>query len=213
MMNFGLELEFFVSKNGKIVPAHLATYNLDGNPLLGELRTDPKPTLAEAVFNMFMLLHLEKEKLKGKGYQLEMIPEHKFSSSELKDFRADSGAMRLKNMESLKTFSIYPNGSTGKILGVGHVKASLQINLSENSVKRYTYCENVGSKLITKDAELHVSTLFDYAKYIKEYDALFEKEIKDTARVKGVFAIKDGVYGKRIEYRSLPNTINLKKLI
>jgi hypothetical protein len=31
-MKYGIEFEYFVSKNGKILPAYLATNNLDGNP-------------------------------------------------------------------------------------------------------------------------------------------------------------------------------------
>ena len=40
-MKYGIEFEFFVSKDNKIIPAYLATNNLDGNPFLGEIRTKP----------------------------------------------------------------------------------------------------------------------------------------------------------------------------
>jgi len=46
-MKYGIELEFFVFKDEGVVPAYKATYNLDGNPVIGELRTDPFDTIEE----------------------------------------------------------------------------------------------------------------------------------------------------------------------
>lgn len=37
-MKYGIELEYFVSKDNKIVPAYMATTHLDGNPFLGKIK-------------------------------------------------------------------------------------------------------------------------------------------------------------------------------
>ena len=56
------------------------------------------------------------------------------------------------------------------------------------------------------------SQVFDFISIIRDLDNTYIEDIKNTNRVKGVYAIKDGELGKRIEYRSLLNTINLNSL-
>lgn len=57
------------------------------------------------------------------------------------------------------------------------------------------------------------AALFNYVKPIYILDEAFADFIRGTQRIKGVYAIKKGEFGDRIEYRSLPNTISLDELL
>jgi len=206
-MKYGIELEFFVKKRN-IVPAIEGTYNVDGNHIIGELRTKVHDSITDCVFELKKLLYLEEKALSKKGYTLLLIPEIKVDDKFLKDFRASRGYSEKKNQ--LETFSIYGK-STGKILSVKQFKASLQINISNTEeVSFYTYSKEDKKEKYTYKTR---NTLFEFPTIIRNLDKIFSSEIKNSKRVPGVYAIKDGEFGKRIEYRSLPNNINLDKLL
>ena len=63
-MKFGIEFEYFVAIEDRIIPAYHATKNLDGNPFLGEIRTEPFDNIIDCVFNLEKLIFEEKRKLK-----------------------------------------------------------------------------------------------------------------------------------------------------
>lgn len=216
-MKYGIEFEFFVSKEGKIIPAYLATSNLDGNPFLGEIKTKPLDNILDCIFELEKQIYLEKTNLEAKGYKMEIIPIHQFNNDELISFRKDQKALNKKELEVLEEFSIYPQGKVGKLLKRGEIKASLQINFSEH--KSFTYPEF--SKITVEDKYKYESStkkkeyacLFNYVSIIQKLDEFYKKDITETNRTKGVYSIKPGDFGDRIEYRSLPNTINFKNLI
>jgi hypothetical protein len=54
-----------------------------------------------------------------------------------------------------------------------------------------------------------VNQLWDFARVFRELDKIYASEIKAARRVPGFYEIKDDL---RIEYRSLPNNIDLWKL-
>lgn len=58
-----------------------------------------------------------------------------------------------------------------------------------------------------------ISCLFNFTSIIYKLDEAYKTEIAATKRTKGVYAIKTGDFGERIEYRSLPNTIHHMALI
>lgn len=217
MTKIGIEFEYFVSKDGIIVPAYLATSNLDGDPFLGEIKTEPFDNIIDCLFELEKLIYLEKISLESRGYKMEIISAHQFSNENLINFRKDKGAVNKKELEVLEEFSIYPNGKLSKLLKRGQVKASLQISFSKH--KSYSYPEftkvTVDEKyrydVVTKSKDY--SCLFNYVSIINRLDLQFSKDILDTQRTKGVYAIKEGIFGDRIEYRSLPNTVNLKSII
>lgn len=215
-MKYGIEFEYFVSKGTTIIPAYKATSNLDGNPFLGEIRTAPNDSLIETLFELDKKIFLEKQALLKLGYCMEIIPRYKFLKADLLEFRKDKSALNKKELEVLEEFSVYPNGETGKILEAGEVAASLQLNLSENKIFQYDEFVKVQVEKSYKYdkivKEKSYSILFNYVDIIRKLDLVFEKDITETNRVKGVYAIKDGVYGSRIEYRSLPNTVDYKKM-
>lgn len=217
MKNYGIELEFVVKDAaGNIVPAFKATTNLDGNPLIGELRTEIHNNIVDCVFELRKLIHNESKALKDKGYTLNLIPEIKVDDLFLKDLRRNENYTNRKQSTVLEDHSIYGKG-TGKVLAKGIFKTSLQINISDNeeiSIKEWKKIEiEDKSKWESSYSKQKYSQVFDFISVIRSLDTLFSKEIKDTKRVPGVYAIKDGQYGKRIEYRSLPANIDLDKLL
>lgn len=216
-MKYGIEFEFFVSKDNKIIPAYLATKNLDGNPFLGEIKTKPFDNILDCIFDLEKQIYLEKNQLESKGFKMEIIPVNQFSDEDLIAFRKDANALNKKELEVLEEFSIYHCGKLGKLLKKGEIKASLQINFSKH--KSFSYPEF--SKITVEDKYKYESStkikeyacLFNYVSIIQKLDEYYKEDILKTKRTKGVYSIKTGIYGDRIEYRSLPNIINFKKII
>ena len=216
-MKYGIEFVFFVSKDNKIIPAYLATNNLDGNPFLGEIKTKPLDNILDCIFELEKQIYIEKINLESKGFKMEVVPIHQFSNEDLINFRKDQKALNKKELEVLEEFSIYPSGKLGSLLKRGEIKASLQINFSQH--KSFSYPEF--SKVTVEDKyKYETSTkikeytcLFNYVSIIQKLDEYYKEDITKTKRIKGVYAIKPGDFGDRIEYRSLPNIIEYKKLI
>lgn len=216
-MKYGIEFEFFVSKDNKIIPAYLATNNLDGNPFLGEIKTKPFDNILDCVFELEKQIYLEKNNLESKGFKMEIISINQFSNNDLIRFRKDQNALNRKELEVLEEFSVYPSGKLGKLLKRGEIKASLQINFSQHKI--FTYPEF--SKITIDNKYRYESStkikeyacLFNYVSIIQKLDNYYKQNILDTKRTKGIYSIKPGEFGDRIEYRSLPNTINFKDLI
>lgn len=216
-INYGIELEFFVSDDkDQIIPAYEVTNNLDGNPIIGEIRTKIHDNIVDCIFELKKLLFLETEKINKQGYKLLLIPETKVDDTFLKNLRKDKSYINKKDVEILEELSIY-SGNTGKMLPKGVYKASVQINFSENSEISYQKYTKVSVedkyKYDVSTDYAKYSQVFDYVTILRKLDIMFTEEIKNTNRVKGVYAIKNGELGKRIEYRSLPNNIDLDKLL
>ena len=218
IMKYGMELEFFVfDKDNKIVPAYAVTANTDGNPFIGEIRTGVHSDVTDCVFELKKLLHIETKNLASKGYTLLLLSEVKVDSDCLKKLRESVDYVNRKEMTVLVEKSIYPGGKTGKMLPRGTFKASLQINFSQHKSfsfneyqkrtigKEYEYVSSLKNK--------EYSVVFDYPSLIHKLDVAFASNIRETNRIKGVYAIKDGEFGDRIEYRSLPANIYLEKLL
>jgi len=217
-LNYGIELEFFViDKQGGLVPAYTVTSNIDGNPVIGEIRTGIHKNIVDCIFELKKLIYLEEVKIKAKGFSIEFAIGKTVNDEFLKNLRKSKEAVNKKEITVLEELSIYPNGKTGKMLPRGIFKASLQINFSKNKNFSYDQYEKITvedkSKYVTKTATKNYASLFDYVSLINKLDEAFKQEIIESGRVKGVYAIKDGELGDRIEYRSLPNNIDLDKLI
>lgn len=217
-MKYGIEQEFFVlNKEDKLVPAYAVTTNLDGNPVIGEVRTRIHDTILDCVFELKKLLYTEKEKLAKLGYKISTDYMVKVDDEFLKSLRKSKDFINKKDLEILEELSIYPDGEVGKVLDKGVFKVALQINFSNNKIFTYPEYEKITvdnkSKWESKQSSKSYSELFDYVSLISKLDKAFEKEINETDRIKGVYAIKTGELGNRIEYRSLPNNVNLNKII
>lgn len=215
-MKYGIEFEFFVSQKNKIIPAYLATSNLDGDPFIGEIKTKPFNKFIDCIFELEKLIYLEQQKLNKAGFRMEIISECIFDNNSLIEFRKNKSALNLKELAPLQEFSIYPNKKISKILKRGHKKASLQLNLSNTKNFSYTTYNKVtiGKQYSYNavDNTKSYNSIFNYVDIIQKLDSIFQKDINTAKRVKGVYTIKSGVFGDRIEYRSLPNTINLRNL-
>ena len=217
-LNYGIELEFFVkeSKTDKIIPAYKATNNLDGNPVIGEIKTNIHNNIIDCIFELKKLLYIQKTSLERQGFELCIINEITVDNDFLKNLRQDQYYVNNKELEILKEFSIY-NNKTGKILPRNKYKASLQLNISCNKSFTITKYNKITIEDKSKYEESYedkkYSNVFNYVDIIKKLDNIFKQEITDSKRVKGVYAIKNGELGDRVEYRSLPNTIALDKLL
>ena len=201
-MKYGIELEFFVFKDEGVVPAYKATYNLDGNPVIGELRTDPFDTIEECIFDLKRLLYIERSKLTKKGYNLVLIPEIKVKNDFIRNLRRDRRFTDEKAKDYSEIFSIYGDADYN-ILPITTFKASLQINFSKDCFKALT----------EKGERIYTGLVFNYVDLIRGLDEKFKDEIKKTKRTKGIYSIKEGIITNRIEYRSLPNNIDLHSII
>jgi len=213
MKNYGIELEFFVTdKEGNIVPAFKATTNLDGNPVIGELRTKVHNNIIDCVFELKKLIFIEKEKIEKAGFKFSLIPIAKVNDEFIKQLRREPKYINRKSLELLEEYSIYGK-KLSKVLPKGTYKASLQINISENNAFRFSEAVKVGKVYESRQKEKSFAEVFNYVDLIATLDKNFKEEIATTGRVAGVYCIKDGELGNRIEYRSLPNTVDIDKLI
>lgn len=216
--NYGIEFEFFVlDKDGVVVPAYTATPNLDGNPVIGEIKTGVHNSIVDCVFELKKLIYLEKTSLETKGFTMDVSPKKTVSDDFLKSLRQSHGFVDSKHLEVLKELSVYPNGRTSRPLRRQDFTASLQINFSQTrdiTVPHYELITVEDKHRYEKSNEVKShSVVFDYLTTIFSLDESFRDEIDESHRVKGVYAIKDGILGDRIEYRSLPNNIDLDKII
>lgn len=217
-MKYGIELEYFIlDKNDMLIPAYKATSNLDGNPVIGEIRTKVHDNILDCIFELEKLIFIEKNFLSKKGYKMDISNTKTVDDKFLENLRRCRDFTDKKENEILEEFSVYPKGKTGKILSKNILKASLQVNISKNGNFSYPEYTKVTVddkyKYDCKTIYKQHSDIFNYPSYIFKLDEAFSKEIDEAKRVKGVYSIKSGEIGTRIEYRSLPNNINLQKLL
>lgn len=209
-MKYGLELEFFVTdKADQIVPAFVATKNLDGNPVVGEIRTSVHDSITDAIFDLKKLLYLEERKLRKDGYAINFYPSVKVSNEFVRKLRTSKEYIASQNKELLVEKSIY-NGPLSRMNPRNVYTASLQINISCNSEVSFNYTNDKGHPQCFKR---DVSNVFDYYTIIRHLDKSFAAKMKAERRIPGLYALKDGRYGARVEYRSLPNNVDLDRVI
>jgi hypothetical protein len=217
-MNYGIEYEFFVlNKDNTIIPAYLATHNLDGNPVVGEVKTSVHNNIVDCIFELKKILYREKEALLKLNCTMSPLHTIIVNDEFLKNNRKQKEFINRKHIEVLEEFSIYPKGKLGKMLKREMFKSSLQINFSNNKDFQYPVYTRVTvedkSRYDISNSNKNYSSLFNYVDLILKLDNAFSTEIKQSDRVEGVYAIKSGDLGDRIEYRSLPSTVDLNKII
>jgi hypothetical protein len=209
MYHFGIELEFFVDDSkGNLVPAYKAGITTDGNPIIGEIRTNVHTDIVSAIFELKKLIFVTQKKLLKKDYHMVIIPSIEVPDTFLKNIRKSEEYREfLGKKEYSDILCIYGEENTS-LLPNNKFVASLQLNISSNKTLSianpaadYPYISKV------------ISELFDYRKIILELDELFKADIERTNRNEGIYSIKEGEKGKRIEYRSLPNDIDFMKLL
>ena len=141
-MNYGLELEYFVQdKQENIVPAYKITNNVDGDPVIGEIRTGVFDNIVDAVFDLKKRVYNEIAQLEAKNAVMVITPQISVSKEFLVNLRKDKKFTDTKLKGPLEEFSIYPKGATGKLLPRQQFKASLQINMSVNNIVKHSYTD------------------------------------------------------------------------
>lgn len=186
-MKIGLELEGFFCKDGKpaVVPVSVPH---DDCGWLVEYRGAPHCDPFDAVASLMA----DRERVKP------LIPkdaEVVFENHMKVDRDVKLAARRTFEKGLLKFQNLY-----------GRRPSSLDhagIHVSFTKPREVTYTDGGREKKVV------VNQLWDYVQLFKALDKLYAAEIKVAKRVPGFYEIKDDL---RIEYRSLPNTIDLWEL-
>ena len=189
-MRFGIEIELFLVKGGVVAyPNYMLPK--DGDGLLVEARGTPHSCPHQAIHSALAEIdRLRAEAKKGKLGTLKLWNhldlEEKFISEHRRTHGKDPS--NVFNMRGLH----YPHGER-------IYRAGLHVHFSEPS---HTIKEKGG-----RDYQV-----FDQANIphiINTLDREFAQEIEEAHRLPGFYELKP--YG--FEYRSLPNNVNLKKLV
>jgi hypothetical protein len=188
-MKIGLEKEFFVKHNDKviIVPDGMP---FDDSGLLTEARSMPFDNVVEAVYSLRASIHRLQESAAKLGLQLSDAPVEKID----RDTRIEATRKFSKGLtryQNLYGFKHHRNSSNETPAGI-HISFT---NPSDFRHEKGTFTYN---------------RMFDYVGIFKYLDEQFKEEIKSSKRNPGFYELKeDG----RIEYRSLPANTNLDKII
>jgi hypothetical protein len=210
MKNFAIELEFFIKRGSEYRPAFEFTQNLDGNPVVGEIKTGIFSNPVDLIFDLQKRFYVESKAVEAKGATIELVSEISLSKEIRRELRANKGFIERKNLEILQEKSIYQDGELSRELELGQFIASLQINFSNNQEILHRYVDKDNKD---RSFQRNVSNIYDYYSDLRALDKEFEEEIVRSNRIPGVYAIKEGSLGNRIEYRSLPNTICFERLL
>lgn len=193
-MKFGLEKEYFLVKNNKviIVPIYIPH---DACGLLLEVRGEPKFNIIDAVYSLLaeefklikMVKGLKKEDNLVVSAEPIMVVDKQTRLLASREY--EKGLTKYRNLYG---YSFHKNNNNEITAG---------IHLSVTSDRTFKY---------NKNKEFNYNGIWDFYQFFKYLDNVFKEEIKSTKRLPGFYELKnDG----RIEYRSLPNNINLDKLI
>ena len=190
MFKIGLELEeFCIDKKteGVILVPKDSGIPHDGCGWLIEYRGDPCSDITDAVYSLYAKEHKARPTLdKFNVYGLR-LPVMKPS----KEVRL---AARRRFIKSLSKYNnIYGHDSHRNSMAEAVAAVHISVTFS---------AEGKNNNRINK--------VWDFADFIRHMDVRFAAEIKDSKRNPGFYEIKsDG----RVEYRSLPNNVDLNKLI
>ena len=189
----GLEREFLVANVGSpdrfiVVPDGLPA---DECGLLAEARGQPFSSVEEAVFSLQADSYRLTKQFEAKGLVLVDLPIGKIDKqARLQAARCyDKGRTKYENLYG---YEAHRNAMTEQTAGIHISFTSPQAYLNSNNERN------------------SINAMFDWAKIFIGLDKEFATEIKAAKRNPGFYELKqDG----RIEYRSLPNNVNLNKLI
>lgn len=189
MFRVGLELEeFCIDKKSNEIILIPKDSNIphDGCGWLIEYRSEPCKDIVEAVHSLYAAEYRALPFLQKSEVKGTRLPVMKPS----KDVRM---AARKRFIKSLVSFNnIYGHQSHKNTLAEAVAAVHISITFS------------------AAGAHGNIHKLWDYADFIRYMDNKFEDEIIESKRRPGFYEIKpDG----RFEYRSLPNNIDLNKLI
>jgi hypothetical protein len=200
MLTFGLEQEYFVldSHRDIILPFETQSFiAVDGGGYLAEARGKPYASIVEAVYSLYAAkkeieIGLETAAIRNKEeYTLSISPREALSAKQI-------DSLRRKYTKEIVKYNNYLGHLNHRVSG--KIKtAGTHISLCE---ERSTYS--------ARGPGIKYNMNFDWMRWFLLFDKAFKEEIKNSYRNPGFYELKsDG----RIEYRSLPNNINMDKLI
>lgn len=209
-MKIGFELELFCRKPLEnqtggdycLVPAGLP---FDECGWLVEVRSEPHNDLRKAIALLNAELELVREQATKKGVILVQEPVAEIPRT----LKVEAARKHIKGL--IKYSNIY--GHQTHKCKTQFATASLHVSFTNQKVKTFSKISwSLDGKFITKTEfkeDFQYPGFVDHAKIIVGLDKAFAQEIKAAQRNPGFYEVKsDG----RIEYRSLPNTIDLAKL-
>lgn len=195
-VKFGVEIEYFVATRGgrqTLPPEGLVP--VDESQYLVECRGEPRRSIAEALGEVEGQRLKYQHLLDGTGLQLVKMPYAQLPRDLLLEARrrGSKPPIRWRNLYGYKE---HPFKS--------FQKAGLHLSIS--SPKVLTEWVDDKQKVTLRVA----SQLFDWYGFMKGLDEAFKEEIKEAKRRPGFYIIH---HGWRAEYRSLPNNVDLGKLV
>ena len=189
MFRIGLELEEFCIDNRNkeitLIPEN-SNIPYDGCGWLIEYRSEPCKDIVEAVFSLRAAEYKASGLLKKFGVHGARNPVMKPS----KDVR----------MSARKRF-------TKRLVAFNNIYG---YKCHKNTLAEAVAATHISITFSTEGKHGRINHIWDYADFVRYMDKAFEQEITDAKRRPGFYELKpDG----RFEYRSLPNNIDLDKLI
>jgi hypothetical protein len=194
-IKFGFELEAFVLKNEKpvLVPCGLP---YDECGWLVEIRSEPHHSVREAIHLLLACKERVERTAEKLGVSLSYTPLLEIPRN-LKVSAARLHGKGLLRYQNLYGFQTHKNPTKLQT-------ASLHISVTNQREFHHF------NKAKEKQDVFCYSGFVDHAKLIVQLDRAFKAEISAAKRNPGFYEIKqDG----RIEYRSLPNNVDLEKVI
>ncbi len=189
-MKFGLEWESFVTDAKGVISLIPKTIPHDDCGWLVEARGDPAYTPEKAVGLLLAEKYKIQQLLAKAGLALYSVDflklPREFKLSARREFT--KGVVRFQNL-------------------YGKVPSSLDhagVHISFTDPIEISYVKN---ELPIKET---VNRLWDFPTVFKKLDKAFAEEIKKARRVPGFYEIK---YDGRVEYRSLPSSVDLWKIV
>jgi len=190
-MKYGLEKEYFVTNDKDELVLCPKDIPHDGCGFLAEARGEPHEDIVDAVFSLKASEHKLKMQMKEVGLIL-----------------VDKPVMVIPKQLKLKAQREYAKGLT-KHQNLYKFQSHRQ-KVSEHTAG--VHISFTQPKRVYHDSKVveTVNELWDFVQLFKELDVRFKNDIKLAKRNPGFYEIKNDC---RIEYRSLPNSINLFNLI
>jgi hypothetical protein len=189
-MLFGLEQEFFVvnKKNAIVVPREALSPFMDGGGILVEARSEPQTHPALALVALKLAQAKLKKAVRKEKRWLKLLSQGQVSPASLRYAQAHKKGFNPNE----RVFERFRNPVKLDFKRPGVYLAGLHIHLSQPD----TY---------NKDRFLP----FDLIYPVRLLDQEFAREIRLSGRLPGAYQMKP--YG--VEYRSLPATVDLKKVV
>lgn len=205
-MQFGFEHEFFPLHKGRVISLkEHRNLSQDDCGFLLEAISEPSEDIRKAIAFLGIATDKLKEEAAAEGIRLIRKPVWKIPDEVRREAREFAGK------DPLVVRNLYGHTSDPYQRDSYAHGASLQVSLSDNREVCF-YGPYVKGKPQQVLQRAHVGGLFDYAYWIRGLDTAFASDIKKAGRSPGFYAFKYVANGTRVEYRSLPNNIDISRL-